>query len=131
MHTTPTPGQIIILNGAPRAGKSTIAAAIQDTFEGLWLNLGVDRWMQMTPARYQPALGLRPGGERPTSNRSSRSSTAPSTRPSPPTAAWASTSSSTSATTTTTPRPSASSRPVRACSKACPPCSWASAVPSR
>jgi chloramphenicol 3-O phosphotransferase len=65
MHTTPAPGQIIILNGTPRAGKSSIAAAIQDTFAGLWLNLGVDRWMQMTPARYQPALGLRPGGERP------------------------------------------------------------------
>jgi chloramphenicol 3-O phosphotransferase len=61
----PTPGQIIILNGAPRAGKSSIAAAIQDTFEGLWLNLGVDRSMQMTPARYQPGIGLRPGGERP------------------------------------------------------------------
>jgi chloramphenicol 3-O phosphotransferase len=65
MLSTHTPGQIIILNGTPRAGKSTIAAAIQDTYEGLWLNLGVDRWMQMTPARYQPALGLRPGGERP------------------------------------------------------------------
>lgn len=65
MLSTPTPGQIIILNGTPRAGKSTIAAAIQDTYEGLWLNLGVDCWMQMTPARYQPALGLRPGGERP------------------------------------------------------------------
>ena len=62
---TPAPGQIVILNGAPRAGKSSIAAAIQDTFEGLWLNLGVDRWMQMTPARYQPGIGLRPGGERP------------------------------------------------------------------
>ncbi|MFN8467629.1 MAG: hypothetical protein U0X20_18865 [Caldilineaceae bacterium] len=61
----PIPGQIIILNGAPRAGKSSIAAAIQDTFDGLWLNLGVDRWMQMTPARYQPGIGLRPGGERP------------------------------------------------------------------
>lgn len=65
MPLPPTPGQIIILNGTPRAGKSTIAAAIQDTYAGLWLNLGVDRWMQMTPARYQPALGLRPGGERP------------------------------------------------------------------
>jgi chloramphenicol 3-O phosphotransferase len=61
----PTPGQIVILNGAPRAGKSSIAAAIQDTFEGLWLNLGVDHWMQMTPTRYQPGIGLRPGGERP------------------------------------------------------------------
>src|SRR6476620_8447304 len=61
----PTPGQIIILNGAPRSGKSSIAAAIQETFEGVWMNLGVDRYMQMTPARYQPGIGLRPGGERP------------------------------------------------------------------
>src|SRR5262249_40040336 len=30
----------------------------------LWMNLGVDRFMQMTPARYQPGIGLRPGGER-------------------------------------------------------------------
>ena len=27
-------------------------------------NLGVDGFMQMTPARYLPAMGLRPGGER-------------------------------------------------------------------
>lgn len=60
-----TAGQIIILNGAPRAGKSSIAAAIQETFDGVWMNLGVDQWMQMTPARYRPGIGLRPGGERP------------------------------------------------------------------
>ena len=59
------PGQIIILNGTPRSGKSSIAAAIQDTFEGVWMNLGVDRFKQMTPERYQPGIGLRPGGERP------------------------------------------------------------------
>lgn len=58
-------GQIIILNGAPRSGKSSIAAAIQETFDGLWMNLGVDHFMRMTPARYQPGIGLRPGGERP------------------------------------------------------------------
>ena len=28
------------------------------------MNLGVDRFMQMTPARYLPGMGLRPGGER-------------------------------------------------------------------
>ena len=28
------------------------------------MNLGVDRFMHMTPARYQPGIGLRPGGER-------------------------------------------------------------------
>lgn len=57
-------GQIIILNGTPRSGKSSIVAVIQDTFDGLWMNLGVDRFMQMTPARYRPGIGLRPGGER-------------------------------------------------------------------
>ena len=59
------PGRIVILNGAPRSGKSSIAAVIQETFDGLWMNVGVDRFMQMTPARYQPGIGLRPGGERP------------------------------------------------------------------
>jgi len=59
------PGQIVILNGTPRSGKSSIAAVIQNTFEGVWMNLGVDRFMQMTPERYQPGIGLRPGGERP------------------------------------------------------------------
>jgi len=59
------PGQIVILNGAPRSGKSSIVAAIQNTFEGVWMNLGVDRFKPMTPERYQPGIGLRPGGERP------------------------------------------------------------------
>src|SRR5437899_9252313 len=48
-----------------RSGKSTIAGAIQNTFEGVSMNLGVDRLKQMTPDRYQPWIGLRPGGERP------------------------------------------------------------------
>src|SRR5438876_1785918 len=59
-----TPGQIVILNGTPRSGKSSIATVIQNTFEGVWMNLGVDRFKQMTPDRYQPGIGLRPGGER-------------------------------------------------------------------
>jgi chloramphenicol 3-O phosphotransferase len=60
-----SPGQIVILNGAPRSGKSSIAAVIQETFDGVWMNLGVDRFMAMTPARYHPGIGLRPGGEAP------------------------------------------------------------------
>ena len=60
-----TPGQIVILNGTPRSGKSSIAAVIQSTFEGVWMNLGVDRFKPMTPERYLPGIGLRPGGERP------------------------------------------------------------------
>jgi chloramphenicol 3-O phosphotransferase len=58
-------GRIVILNGAPRSGKSSIVAAIQATFDGLWINLGVDRFMPMTPRQYLPGIGLRPGGERP------------------------------------------------------------------
>jgi chloramphenicol 3-O phosphotransferase len=65
METVEPIGQIVILNGPPRSGKSSIAAAIQNTFEGVWMNLGVDRFKAMTPDRYQPGIGLRPGGERP------------------------------------------------------------------
>lgn len=61
----PTPGRIVILNGVPRAGKSSIVAAIQARFEGVWMNIGLDRFKEMTPARFQPGIGLRPGGEAP------------------------------------------------------------------
>ena len=57
----PTPGQIVILNGAPRSGKSSIVEVIQTTFDGPWMNLGVDRYQQITPQRYWPSIGLRPG----------------------------------------------------------------------
>ena len=55
------PGTIVVLNGAPRSGKSSIVAAIQATLAGPWLNLGVDVARSMTPERYQPGVGLRPG----------------------------------------------------------------------
>jgi len=58
-------GRIVVLNGPPRSGKSSIAAAIQRSFDGVWMNLGVDGFMRMTPERFQPGIGLRPGGERP------------------------------------------------------------------
>ena len=58
------PGRIVILNGAPRAGKSSIAAVIQRSFDGLWVNLGVDVYMAAT-RQLSPSIGLRPGGERP------------------------------------------------------------------
>lgn len=54
-------GQIVILNGAPRAGKTSIAAAIQERFDGTWMALGVDAARQMTPPVRQPGVGLRPG----------------------------------------------------------------------
>jgi chloramphenicol 3-O phosphotransferase len=54
-------GQIIILNGVPRSGKSSIVAVIQETFDGPWMNLGVDTFKeQITPKRYSPGIGLRP-----------------------------------------------------------------------
>ena len=65
MPNTNKLGSIVILNGAPRSGKSSIAAIVQNTFDGVWMNLGVDVFMKMTPQNYQPGIGLRPGGERP------------------------------------------------------------------
>ncbi|RUW68258.1 chloramphenicol phosphotransferase, partial [Mesorhizobium sp. M1E.F.Ca.ET.063.01.1.1] len=49
----------------PRSGKSSIAAAIQEMLDGVWVNLGVDAYAQITPPRLRPGIGLRPGGERP------------------------------------------------------------------
>jgi chloramphenicol 3-O phosphotransferase len=60
------PGVIVVLNGPPRSGKSSIVAAIQDEFDDPWMNLGVDVFAEhVTPPRYRPGIGLRPGGERP------------------------------------------------------------------
>jgi chloramphenicol 3-O phosphotransferase len=56
------PGQIVILNGTPRSGKSSIVTAIQESFDGPWMNLGVDVFVRhVTPKRYRPGMGLRPG----------------------------------------------------------------------
>jgi chloramphenicol 3-O phosphotransferase len=59
------PGQVVVLNGTPRSGKSSIAHAIQNSFDGVWMSLGVDSFKQTTPERFQPWIGLRPGGEGP------------------------------------------------------------------
>jgi len=61
----PRPGWIVILNGAPRSGKSSIAAAMQERFDGPWMALGVDAHVNaITPPGFRPGIGLRPGGER-------------------------------------------------------------------
>ena len=57
-------GTIILLNGAPRSGKSSIARAAQERLPGVWINFGVDAAMAMQPAAIHPGIGLRPGGER-------------------------------------------------------------------
>ena len=55
-------GQVVVLNGAPRSGKSSIVSEIQRTFDGLWMNLGVDVFARaITPEAYRPGMGLRPG----------------------------------------------------------------------
>jgi chloramphenicol 3-O phosphotransferase len=56
-----TLGQIVVLNGAPRSGKSSVVAAMQETLDGIWINIGVDVARAMTPPRLQPGIGLRPG----------------------------------------------------------------------
>ena len=58
-------GAIVVLNGVPRSGKSSIVAALQEASDRPWLNLGVDVWARVTPPRLRPGVGLRPGGERP------------------------------------------------------------------
>jgi len=58
-------GRLVILNGAPRAGKSSIARALQQLAAVPWINLGVDVVVAATPERLRPGIGLRPGGERP------------------------------------------------------------------
>lgn len=56
---------IVVLNGVPRSGKSTIAAEIVDSGAGHWVNIGVDSVMTDTDPELLPGIGLRPGGERP------------------------------------------------------------------
>jgi chloramphenicol 3-O phosphotransferase len=58
-------GKIVILNGAPRSGKTSIADALRSSRAEPWVGLGVDLWMAATPDHYRPGIGLRPGGERP------------------------------------------------------------------
>ena len=61
----PRTGRVVILNGAPRSGKSSLARAIQANVTGTWLNTGVDSFMASLPPALMPGIGLRPGGERP------------------------------------------------------------------
>jgi chloramphenicol 3-O phosphotransferase len=56
------PAPVVVLNGTPRSGKSSIAAALGDP----WVNVGVDVFgRSVVPRRFRPGIGLRPGGERP------------------------------------------------------------------
>jgi chloramphenicol 3-O phosphotransferase len=58
-------GWVVVLNGAPRSGKSSIADALMSGRPGEWATHGVDASMARTPEALLPGVGLRPGGERP------------------------------------------------------------------
>lgn len=62
-----TPGRVVILNGAPRAGKSSIARELQRDSSADWLVMGVDHFMSALPRQLQPGFGLRPDRHRPAS----------------------------------------------------------------
>lgn len=53
-------GQIVLLNGPPRVGKSSIARAVQEALDGIWMNFGADLHIAATPPAYRPGVGLRP-----------------------------------------------------------------------
>lgn len=53
------PGQIVILNGVQRSGKTSIAQVMQETFPGVWMNVGVDAHIKCTPPALRPGVGLR------------------------------------------------------------------------
>jgi len=62
-------GRVIVLNGAPRAGKSSIALAVQANLPGDWLIIGVDAFMNVLPSHLRPGVGLRPDRNRPETQR--------------------------------------------------------------
>lgn len=53
-------GQIVILNGPSRSGKTSIARAIQNGSASPWMNLGMDLHITATSPSYRPGVGLRP-----------------------------------------------------------------------
>ena len=62
----PSPAPILILNGPPRSGKTSIVEAVQDHADRPWMNLGVDVYARhVTPLHWQPGIGLRPGEDHP------------------------------------------------------------------
>jgi chloramphenicol 3-O phosphotransferase len=53
-------GVVVILNGMPRSGKTSIAAALQEQRERIWINLGIDHHIRTLPRWLSPGAGLRP-----------------------------------------------------------------------
>lgn len=57
-------GYVVVLNGVPRAGKTSIARELVAA-DSQWTIHGVDAMIDRTPPSLWPGIGLRPGGERP------------------------------------------------------------------
>lgn len=53
-------GAVVILNGMPRAGKTSIAAALQEQTDRAWINVGLDSHIRTLPPWMAPGAGLRP-----------------------------------------------------------------------
>lgn len=53
-------GSVVVLNGMPRSGKSSIAKALQGATDRPWVNLGLDHHIRTLPAWLSPGAGLRP-----------------------------------------------------------------------
>src|SRR5512138_366272 len=47
-----TPGNILLLNGASSAGKTSLLRALQECFEEPYLEAGIDKFIWMLPERY-------------------------------------------------------------------------------
>jgi chloramphenicol 3-O phosphotransferase len=57
-------GRVVILNGASRAGKSTLARAVQENVPGVWMHIGMDAHRACTPPCLQRGWGCDPGVDR-------------------------------------------------------------------
>lgn len=51
---------MVVLNGMPRSGKTSIAKALQGTTGRVWINLGLDHHIRTLPDWLSPGAGLRP-----------------------------------------------------------------------
>jgi len=51
-QATPSPGTIVILNGASSSGKTSLLRALQSLFDKPFLDAGIDKFIWMLPKRY-------------------------------------------------------------------------------
>ena len=44
---------VIYLNGPSSSGKTTLAGALQEALDGMWLHVGIDKMISMMPLKYR------------------------------------------------------------------------------